>query len=441
MLTLMPPAPAARWRTIAFAGCLVFLSGCTDPADVSPTADPSLAEELARASLVPLMSGDHCTGPNSPPECEVTNGYCVCTLENVSVGGTSSPPPPPEWPAAPGWSWPGPGGGGGGGTPSQCPPAPTEDECTYTATLQCPIGVERGSTGTCTFSIQPGWVLEAVTSWGFQGAVTATALEANTMTWGGTLVESGQVRVEFQANGGMGVVVAELGVTPRNWSWDSSMRSFQAGVPGDLDNCMTSQIGLAADKFGCPPDPSIIINPGPGQGFGVAAGSGPGAGGRFVTNPTTRMDLRSQLAKRYRADGDKHEVNGVLQVVQACGPIWSPLPTPPQNDAGINLSCMQNQTFSDLVSFAWAHENEHVTLASEEAPKPINDIYALWESVIASTYGDALDAANVIQNAAVQRIRVAALANHSNPPDTTFFSIWRHTSGGVWQYQGVGVIH
>ena len=137
-------------------------------------------------------------------------------------------------------------------------------------------------------------------------------------TWSGIGVVSGRVRVEFKVGGRPSTVAAEIGVVSRGWSWGSSHRTFQQGAPVDLDNCITGQVGLAADVFGCTASvPGVLINPGAIQGFKVAEGSGPNAGMWYVTDPTTRMDLRTQLARRFRADEPTQAVAGVSQVVQA----------------------------------------------------------------------------------------------------------------------------
>lgn len=103
----------------------------------------------------------------------------------------------------------------------------------------------------------------------------------------------------------------------------------------------------------------------------------------YVTNATTRMDLRTQVAKRYRPDGTTYQVNGVSQVLQACTAAYAPNPVPPQTSAFL----------------------------------------------------DANDAQNNMHN----RVVNASLSVHTGT--STSFSIWRHAGAGYWQFDTVAVQH
>ena len=389
------------------------------------------------ASLL-FSSGNSCP---EHPDCSIIGDQCVCALEGISVEATAPPPPtpPPLYPAAPGWTWP---SGGGAGSPAEsCPPGPITEDCSWTATLSCPINVVRGNTGTCSFSMDPSWALQEITSWGFQGDNVATSLVANTQTWQGTLIESGQVRVEFRAvNGSIGVVVANLGVIPRTWSWSSANRTFAQGVPGDLDNCMPSgAAGLTADKFGCTfANPAILINPAVGKGFTISRASGPNANGWYVTNPTTRTDLRTQLAREFRSDAPGTTLNGVSSVVQACSSAYLPLPVPPQNDFSINTTCFQTVGFSAFTAFIWSHEGAHLSAVQQEAVKPSSDFYAAWEPVVRSDSAVAFSLANQAQNGIHQAFLAAGISTHTG--DSTSFSFFSRIGSGYWDW-GTFTVH
>lgn len=195
-----------------------------------------------------------------------------------------------------------------------------------------------------------------------------------------------------------------------------------------------------ADKYGCTAFiPGILINPGPNQGFTIAEGSGPNDGAWYVTNPTTRMDLRTQVNKKYRPDATKFPVNGIASVVQGCTAAYSPNPVPPQNNHGVNTTCFQIADFSALVNFAWNHEAQHLALAQPEAAQSQNDIYAQWESIVRPTQPDAFDAATEAQNHMHQRVAAAAISSHTG--GSTRFWLWYHTGSGIWQWSMVEVDH
>lgn len=432
----------------------VALSGCSDPTAASGDRQRSgrWRADASASSVAVLTAGEQCL---EVPDCGMESGNCVCHLDGIDVnvpGGSGFPGSWPSWPAAPGFpdpdfgSWPEPPGGGSWPNlppagPGECDPYAIYGGCFWTATLVCPSGVTRGSTGSCTFSIDPADKLDYISGWTFSGENITKSVSSTSPAWGGVLIESGEVRVDFVAGGRESAVVSQIGVVPRTgWNWDTSKRSFATGAPGDLDNCITTQAGLTADKDGCTSsNPGVLINPGANQGFTITpVNSGPNAGGWYVTNPTTRMDLRTQVAKKYRTDEVKVPVNGVSEVVQACTATYG-TPIPPQNNHGINTGCTQVAEFTSLVSFAWSHEGQHLAAAQPEAEKPENNIYAQWEPIVQTQESAAFNQANQIQN--MMHDNVATAANSTHTGASTDFHFWYNTGSGIWQWSTVTVQH
>ena len=384
----------------------------------------------------------------------------MCALDGLVVnipGGEGNPGPYPWnwWPDPPGFpdpeplNWPEPPGGGTWPDlpppePGDCDPNGFMDPCEWTATLSCTTGVIRGGTAECKLEVEPSMIQVQVIVWTFKADPPHDQLNvyrpSSSTTWTGTAAVSGRVRVDFQAGGRDATVQSEIQVLPRSWSWGTSHRTFQQGVPPDLDNCMTGGAGLTADVFGCTAAaPWILINPGPGQGFTISEGSGPNEGIWYVTNPTTRMDLRTQLARRYRPDGLTFPLSGIPQVVQACQAAYSPNPVPPQNDHTVNTACFQTTGFTNLVNFTWNHEADHLALAQQEAGQPQHDIYQDWEGIVRGTYSDAFDAADDVQEDMHLAVRQAALQSHTG--GSTSFNLWYHLGSGTWDWATVTVLH
>ena len=156
-----------------------------------------------------------------------------------------------------------------------------------------------------------------------------------------------------------------------------------------------------------------------------------------MTNPPTRMDIRTQVSSKYRQDGAKYSVAGVTQVVQACSAAFAPDPTPPQNNHGINTVCFQVTDFSNMVAFTWAHESQHLAVAQQEAQMAENDIYAAWEGVIETSSDAAFIRANGIQNDA--HARIASASNSIHTGASSNFVFWY--GFGNWQLSTITVIH
>jgi hypothetical protein len=171
--------------------------------------------------------------------------HCLCELDGIGVDAGGDPGTQPPVPDLPGWpdpdfdSWPDPPDGGGLSDPEDpngyeyCDPRGIIDSCDYTATLACSRGVTRGEPGGCELTVEPAGALDHVVVWTFIGDGTYTSWGEDEVTWEGTLVESGDVFVEFYAYGRLTEVRSVISVSPRTgsqWSWSSgSGITYNAG--------------------------------------------------------------------------------------------------------------------------------------------------------------------------------------------------------------------
>jgi hypothetical protein len=93
--------------------------------------------------------------------------------------------------------------------------------------------VTRGEPGGCELTVEPAGALDHVVVWTFTGDGTYTSWGEDEVTWEGTLVESGDVFVEFYAYGRLTEVRSVISVSPRTgsqWSWLSgSGITYNAG--------------------------------------------------------------------------------------------------------------------------------------------------------------------------------------------------------------------
>lgn len=53
----------------------------------------------------------------------------------------------------------------------------------------------------------------------------------------------------------------------------------------------------------------------------------------------------------------------------------------------MNTTCFQVADFTNLVSFAWNHEGQHLSTAQQVAQQPANDLYGEWEPIRGSGLG------------------------------------------------------
>ncbi len=435
-------APAASRAVAAIA---LILGGCADPLELETDGAYDSSRWLITELPVYQSGGPSCPAvSNCSVQFESGQERCVCELKglDVSAAGGDPPPPPPDWPEPAGWTWPERDVyyAGGYSTPpngSACDPNAFYGGCEWAATVSCPTGVARGSYVTCVFSIDLAGSAVQGLGWTFQGnhSITSPSGYYET-TWSGIVVESGKVAFHFVAGGAEARAVSYIEVVPRSWSWDGSRRSFATAAPGQVDNCITGGFGLTADYIGCSAGQGVgvLINPGMNQGFTISPASGPNAGLWYVTNPTTRMDLRAQMNPKYRQDGTKRLLTGDSNALSACQSAYAPSSIPTQNTHSVNTTCFQIADFSSMSTYTWNHEGQHLSLAQGEAQKSGNDIYSQWEGIVETSQNAAFTLANTTQNGMHLTVTDTANSIHNGPPPI-YWTFYRHVGSGVWQAQ------
>lgn len=228
-------------------------------------------------------------------------------------GGSGDDPPPP--PDDDPWG----DDDGGGGTPTEPPPPEYEDEEPINLALSCPTSIQRGSTGTCTATVTPS---SATLSWTFTPSDPVWPSNAKTggTTWGGNWAISGTVEVRASVGAQIPAVASKsVSVTPRQWSWTNLNSQGQASA-GQYDQCMSpGEAGVVVGTSCSASDKTALFTPPTSNsGFSLRASTGPNPAVWFVGYISTAMHIRSQIAKKYRADGTTHPVTGVAAVVAGC---------------------------------------------------------------------------------------------------------------------------
>ncbi len=367
------------------------------PADTWPPLDP-------QAQLI-AMSGNSCLQAEG---CGEVGGHCVCEIAAITAEVTQTPPPAPAWPEAPGWSWPeqgaggGPPGGSGGG--ESCPPGGATPGCTYTATLSCPLNIVRGNSSACILSVNPPSVLDYVESWGFQGENIATALVANSTSWPGVLIESGDVRVEFRAGGGRAVPRSRIGVVPRGgsgWRWSEGNGivytqgglQWPSGEPAIGKVCRTD--------LGCGQWVVQPYSPSPGNGYNPQPVSGgPNQGGWYVTSTSVDVRMASAINPEFLS-------GGVLRATTQCIPLvqinfWD-------FNRLTNLGCGGGGSSweGSWLSWTWGHEDLHASKAVAFIDgDPGFDARSMLESLTAMS-------SSLLNNAVETQVHKSALCVHT----------------------------
>lgn len=213
---------------IALAALLPLI-GCTDLSQ--PTDERMTARQGDRYGLTSsFWMGDTIPCP-AVASCAIKalseGEACVCELEGIGAnvrGGPGNPGPYPDWADPPGFpdsdpgDWPEPPGGGSWPNlpdpePWECDPHGITNSCFFTAELRCSTNVTRGTYGECKLDVDPSSALDAVIVWTFNGVPNNNiyaSYNADTTTWGGTLIYSGEVRVEFYALGRYEMIASSI---------------------------------------------------------------------------------------------------------------------------------------------------------------------------------------------------------------------------------------
>lgn len=307
-------------------------------------------------------------------------------------------------------------------------PAPPSMTCT-------PSSVAFGGTVTCTLT---GVGPMGSPSWNFSGGNVQVTGPTQTASWAGPMITSGSVTVEFDVNGVADSRSVGVSVNRRtSWSWISSVGGSQ-GTPGVIDICMTSSISGLTASVNCTssttgdlftPRPSQLSS-GTGYTAGSVAGSGPNGGLWYVNQRSASMDLRTQVHRDFRSDGVAWAMSGDATVVNGCATAFPGAPTAPRNIFTVNNACVNTPAFSVYVGCVWSHEGQHLSAAMTSAQSAPNDVYALWEPLVAPSSGDLHAIVSQPYTFAHDRVFSDALAAHGTmtPYQRTFW----YTIGGGW---------
>ena len=312
----------------------------------------------------------------------------------------------------------------------------TSEADSVTVTLECPSEVAKGESAFCNLSKEPQYADISPIAWSFIGPDAPPNVATNTMEWGGVWAVSGRIDVSFRTNGKTRYAHANIEVTPRNWSWDGSYRTFRHEMSSDLDFCIAS-VGLTADVVSCNQGVAgTLFNPWQDRaGFDVREGTGPNAGVYFLDNPSKRMDVRTGLHPDKRPDGPTHSVLGDPSVVAACLAANPPITS--ANTHMVNTTCIPTQGFTDLVNHAGPHEGRHIAAAQAAAQDPENDFLPLWEIILATSEADAKDQArDAFLGGGGNTIWGAAESTHGSDMYFTYYYYW---GSGVWEPEIVKV--
>lgn len=424
---------------------VVVLAGCTDVTDPDPA---TTVQRRDRWVIVPIDGPLHDEDPTAQclavPSCTLrSTGFCACDIEgvDVSAAGGESPEAPPQPPAPPpGWTWPDPDTYQGGGYPPAAPGSPCDpsgflNSCYWTATVTCPQGITRGSTGTCSFSINPSSALDYISGWRFQGAHTVYSPSGYYQSsWTGTIVESGTVTVEFVAQGSPGQATGPVTVVSRSsgiWTqsyWESKLQFVQGqGSPacGPARPISGSRMGWTGSLAGASSCVGQRIEPTGGAGYTLASvPSGPNQGLWYVANASFYFKSTSQLSAGVFSSAQGYTLTNASQVALC----QTALGLPPGSTVTINFwnfnnTCEQVPGWGGFISAAWDHEHEHFTQAETVLKQPGNNMYTAIEGLVRPQdyqLGSAISATySQVQNAAS-----TAGGNEPSGNWTTPFWIW-----------------
>ncbi len=150
----------------------------------------------------------------------------------------------------------------------------------------------------------------------------------------------GSASASFTLENGYLSHVVYVAVAPRfTASWASSV-SGRTGTAGEIDQCFrASDAGLATSAY-CtsPSDAGVLFHPAISAAFFQPAQipEGPNKGLAFVLSPAITMEMRTQIAKKWRPDGTRHPIGGQQPYLQNCQAAFGD--SGPRNHYEMNLS-------------------------------------------------------------------------------------------------------
>lgn len=376
---------------------------------------------LIALSMVACAAGEEPTAPS------------VAVYWNGIDAGTGSNNDPPATCGSPGAELNSSGVGG---------QARLAQECAYDFKVTCqPSTLTWGQTTHCEFDKGSSGVVQLL-GWEFRGANNQFVEHPFGVMWSGPMLESGNVVAKVLAGSGNQVrytVPVALTVRPRagGMSWAGSIGG-RMGQPGELDHCFrawsTLEAGLVAGQScasGSTALMSALFTPATylGDSRWVTTSQpiafGPNKGLAVVVASSATMQLRAQVRKLFRSDGDTISDPIGSLAEQACGSIAS------RNIYSVNNTCVPNAQFSAFVSAVWQHEGYHLSVAMQEAASPLGDLHAGLFALPPLEIGTLRIAAEQVFDFAHGHVSLIAKGTHtSHAQPATFSFIWHN--GSAW---------
>ncbi|MBY0491046.1 MAG: hypothetical protein K2R93_14480 [Gemmatimonadaceae bacterium] len=273
---------------------------------------------------------------------------------------------------------------------------PNDFECT-------PAQVPWGGNITCKLTISGHAVGDDTVYWKFEAADTISGMQSNVvvedttnaLTWSGPMVKSGRVSVQVRVNGVQYAKNASVTVDRRpGWSWSAAL-GWQPGAPGDIDGCFDPEgpnritAGLTASASCAQTVNADILIPissryrrGSGYTLDQVVGGGPNRGLWYVSSFAVGADLRTQLHKKFRADGPTYSLSQVdfgFYVNPCAGS------QPSRTHESMN-ACYSTESaeYNRFTSVIWAHEASHANLIVNMGRTTSFDLQRLTERVVAN---------------------------------------------------------
>ena len=297
--------------------------------------------------------------------------------------------------------------------------------------------VQRGSYGACQLSVFPSQSLDSVLVWTFVGENSSATYAQNTTQWGGTLVDPGEVLVEFIAGGRLGSVRSVINIVPRTsgiWSsgyWASQLDYSQGMLPTNCVPSFRPAVGVVLGAVGAYPDPGVPTCAGqrinPTTGYTRAKGSGPSENAWYVPSAPWGFHSASTLNAAVEPGFPGSVLSDPVQATQC----RTALGLPPGSPVNINFwhynsACRLVSGWSGFIPSLWEHEREHFEQAESSLLIPEHDMYRSIEDIIRGSEFD-LSTAITSQYNHVQSVATGAAG--VEPTGNWFGDYW------VWYSQ------
>ncbi len=317
------------------------------------------------------------------------------------------------------------------GVPGPGDPPP---ECQDFAALSCPSWVAWGGQASC--AVVTSYPYHVVVNWEFESSDPAWYVTANQATgnsWQGPMIISGKVKAQVMLPGGLfRLVEATISVGPRPaMSWATTVGGDTA-IAGEIDACFRTFLSPDSVEAGytsgqscsgasesmrqalfTPALPTIDTLP---WYTSATIPSGPNKGAVYVAHANVTMKVRTQLNRRYRADGDTLPITGTEAVRLACHDVFGNLAN--RTHRQVNLQCAAGNPpatqFAAFVAQTWVHERKHMDSALVAARRSAGDLHAMLGPMVAGSEADLKAVAANSFNQAHAHVKATAHFSHTN---------------------------